>query len=74
MSCAGGVVGKFGLAGAVVPFWATCVPGEEENLDEILDSQEFLRVVPGEGEAAFGEVPFNVEVLSVEVVLAKPGR
>jgi hypothetical protein len=58
----------------VVASCAACVPGEEENFEEMVDSQEFRRDVLGEGEAGFCGVPFSVEVLSVDVLLEKPGR
>lgn len=69
--CSGiGVEVRDGLPrGGVVP---VCVPGEEENLDDMLDSHEFRReVVPGDGDFA---PPFCVTVLSVELLLENPGR
>jgi hypothetical protein len=43
-------------------------------LEEMLDSHEFLRDVPGDGDPDFGRLPFNVIVFSVELLLEKLGR
>jgi len=45
-----------------------CAPGEEENFEEILDSQEFRLDVPGDTEPAFGRLPFRVTVFSEEAL------
>lgn len=47
------------------------VAGEDENLEEKLDSHEFRRE-PGDGEPVFGRLPF-VTVFSVDILLAYPG-
>jgi hypothetical protein len=52
---------------------ALCTPGDEENLEDMLDNHEFRREL-GEGEAAFGEVPFTLSGLSVEALLEYVGR
>lgn len=51
-----------------------CAPGEDENLEEMLDNHEFRRPVFGDGDGDFGMLPFNVAVFSGEVLLEKPGR
>jgi hypothetical protein len=48
------------------------VAGEEENFEDILESHEFRRVVPGDGDC-FPALPFNVTVLSEDALLAKLG-
>ncbi len=71
-SCAGvAVLGTGGLVGGVFPL---CAPGEDENLDEILDNHEFRRPAFGDGDGGFGMLPFNIAVFSVEMLLEKPGR
>lgn len=52
---------------------AVCPP-EVENLDDMLDSHEFLLPAFAEGVVAFGVPPFRVDVFSVEVLLEKLGR
>lgn len=69
-SCETGGLGVGGVVGGVVP--PLCV-GDEENLEDMLDSHEF-RLVLGDGEPDLGMLPFNVWVLSVEALLEKPGR
>ena len=49
-------------------------PAEFENLEDMLDSHEFLLGVFVGGVSAFCAPPFSVEVFSVEVVLEKLGR
>ena len=63
---AGGVVGGVVARGVVV------CPGEEENLEDMLDNHEFRRVF-GDGDPDFGTLAFKVAVFSVEVLLEKPG-
>ncbi len=66
----GGVLVTGGLGGAVLACtWALWAPGEEENLEDMLDSHEFRRVTFGDGEPAFGRLPLSVTVLSDEPVL-----
>jgi hypothetical protein len=66
----GGVLVTGGLGGAALAWaWALCAPGEEENLEDMLDSHEFRRVPFGDGEPVFGRLPFNVTVLSDEPLL-----
>jgi len=60
----GGVVGAARLLGGA---GALC-PGEEENFEYILDNQEFLLVLFGDTEPAFGRLPFTVIVFSVEAL------
>lgn len=49
-----------------------CTPGEEENLEDMLESHEFRR--PGDGEADFGRLPFAAAILSLEgLFLERPG-
>jgi hypothetical protein len=43
-------------------------------LEEMLDNHEFLLEVFGDGDPDFGRLPFNVIVLSVELLLEKVGR
>jgi hypothetical protein len=52
-----------------------CAPGDEENLEERLDSQEFRREVPDPGDAVgdFDKLAFVGCNLSVEPRLVKPG-
>lgn len=66
---AGGVEGTGGLAGAP---WALCAPGEE-NFEDMLDSHEFRRDVPGDGDN-FGRLPLSVTVFSEDALLEKLGR
>ena len=50
-------------------------PGEEENLDDMLDNHEFLLAL-GDGEPDLGMLPFEIVVFSIElfeVVLENPG-
>jgi len=50
-------------------------PGEEENLEDMLDSHEF-RLEFGDGDTDLGMLPFNVVDFSIELlefVLEKPG-
>lgn len=47
-------------------------PGEEENLEDMLDNHEF-RLEFGDGDPDLGMLPFKVAVFSVEVLLEKPG-
>ena len=59
-----------GVAGDVL-----LCPGEEENLDDMLESHEFRREL-GDGDPDFGMLPFGMAVLSIEVleiVLENPG-
>lgn len=69
-----GIVGVVDTGGLL--FWAGfgCAPGDDENLEEMLDSHEFLRDVVGDGVPDFGRLPFNVIVFSDELLLAKLGR
>jgi hypothetical protein len=65
-----GIAEREGLpwGGGTVP---ACAPGDEENLEDILDSHEFRRdELLGEGDFP----PFIVVVLSVELLLENPGR
>jgi hypothetical protein len=48
-------------------------PGEDENFDEKLESQEFRRPVPGDGDPALAIPKCNVEIFSEETLLEKPG-
>lgn len=49
-----------------------CAPGEEENLEEMLESHELRRDGDGDGEPLLGGFPFNVGVLSpFELLLVK---
>jgi hypothetical protein len=51
-----------------------CAPGEEENLEDMLESHEFRRDVFGDVETFFGTTaPFSVTVFSVELDLEKLG-
>lgn len=52
---------------------AAC-PAEPENLDDILDSHEFLLPAFAGGVVAFCVPPFIVDVFSVEALLEKLGR
>jgi len=66
----GSWVGDVAAAGGEVGvLLALCDPGE--NLEEILDNQEFLRVVPGDGDL---DPTVNGDIFSAEVVLENPGR
>ncbi len=69
-----GIVGDVDTGG--LPFWigAGCAPGDDENLEEMLDNHEFLLVVFGDGDTDFGRLPFSVIVFSVELLLEKLGR
>jgi len=55
-----------GLVGEVPEL---CDPGE--NFEDMLDSHEFRRWVPGDGDLG---PPFNVAAFSVELLLENPGR
>jgi len=71
LSCAGEVAGTGGLPGGV---WLLCAAGEEENLEEMLESHEFRREVFGDVETFLGTtVPFSVTVFSEELLLVKLG-
>jgi hypothetical protein len=68
-SCVGGVVAAVGSVGGGV--FPVCAPGEDENLEDMLDNHEFRLDGPGDG--ALGP-PFIVCVFSVELLLENDGR
>lgn len=70
---AGGLAGEMGGLCAWCMRCALCAPGEEENLEDMLDNHEFRREL-GEGEPVFGEFPFADGGLSVEALLEYVGR